>query len=132
LKTGRGNTLLVELLVVILFFALSQTIVLQVFAKAQQINRESETIHHALTRARDVAETLVVSDDAQATLEELGFTQTDDGSLVAEGDGYSLSAMVTNLTQTTGTLTTVTLAATRDGVEIFSFPATHYKGGKTP
>lgn len=132
MKTGRGNTLLVELLVVILFFALSQTIVLQVFTKAQQINHESEATHLALTQARDVAETLAVSDDAQAALAQMGFTADGSGSLVAQGDGYRLTATVSSLTQTTGSITTVTLTAIQNGVEVFSFPATRYKGGKTP
>ncbi len=132
MKTGRGNTLLVELLVVILFFALSQTIVLQVFTKAQQINHESEATHRALTQARDVAETLAVSDDAQAALAQMGFTADASGLLVAQGDGYRLTATVSSLTQTTGSITTVTLTAIQHGAEVFTFPATRYKGGKTP
>ena len=94
MKTSRGNTLLVELTVVILFFALSQAIVLQVFAKAQQVNRETEVLHGALTQARDVAETLAVSDDAEPALAAMGFIadRTTGFAVTFVGDGYRLTA----------------------------------------
>ena len=132
MRNCRGNTLLVELTVVLLFFALSQAIVLQVFAKAQQLNRETEAQHQALTQARDVAETLAVSDQAEAALAAMGFTPQEGGTLAYTGDGYRLSAAVNRLTQTTGVITTVTLTAWRGDTQLFELPATRYQGGATP
>lgn len=133
MKTSRGNTLLVELTVVVLFFALSQAIVLQVFAKAQQINRETAVLHGALTQARDVAETLAVSDDVQPTLYAMGFVSPPEGgSPSLAGDGYRLTADISRLTQPSGVITTVTLTALRGETVLFTFPATRYKGGVSP
>ena len=133
MKTSRGNTLLVELTVVILFFALSQAIVLQVFAKAQQVNRDTAALHGALTQARDVAETLAVSDDAQAALAAMGFVSPPDGGPPSlAGDGYRLTAELSRLTQPSGVITTVTLTALRGDDVLFTLPATRYKGGVSP
>lgn len=132
MRNSRGNTLLVELTVVLLFFALSQAIVLQVFAKAQQLNRETEAQHQALTQARDVAETLAVSDQAEATLAAMGFAPQEGGTLAYAGEGYRLSAAINRLTQTTGVITTVTLTAWRGDTQLFELPATRYQGGATP
>lgn len=132
MKSSRGNTLLVELTVVILFFALSQAIVLQVFAKAQQLNHDTEVLHRALTQARDVAETMAVSDNAEAALAAMGFAPTEGSAVAIDGDGYRLTANITRLSQPTGVLTTVTLTGQHGQTVLFSFPATRYKGGMSP
>ncbi|HPS82273.1 MAG TPA: hypothetical protein PLP25_10510 [Candidatus Limiplasma sp.] len=124
MRHEKGNILLVELLIVILFFTLSQVIVLQAFVKAQQLNREAGITNLALLRAEDTAETLAVSDNAE---ESLGFTATD-GLFQAESeDGYRITAEITHFTQTTGVLTTVTVKAFRDMTELFALPAVRYR-----
>jgi len=133
MRDHRGNTLLIEMVVVILFFALSQTIVLQVFAKAQQVNRNAEILNHALMRAEDAAETLAVSDDAETALTELGFTlNADEYRLADEEDGYRLVATVGRFTQPAGVLTTVELKAYRDDTELFTLPASRYREVNAP
>ncbi|HNW87199.1 MAG TPA: hypothetical protein PKJ47_09695 [Candidatus Limiplasma sp.] len=127
MRHEKGNILLVELLIVILFFTLSQVIVLQAFVKAQQLNREAGITNLALLRAEDTAETLAVSDNAEETLASLGFTATD-GLFQAESeDGYRITAEITHFTQTTGVLTTVTVKAFRDMTELFALPAVRYR-----
>lgn len=127
MRYQKGNTLLLELVVVILFFALSQAIVLQVFAKAQTLNREAQVTNLAVMRAEDAAETLAVSDDAEGTLLALGFTATDDGYLCTSGDGYRLVATLSRFTQPSGELTTVEIHAYRGATELFTLPAVRYR-----
>ena len=47
MRSHQNNLLLIEMVIVLLFFALSQAVVLQVFTKAQQINRNAEIADHA-------------------------------------------------------------------------------------
>ncbi len=129
MSNSKSNTLLVELIIVILFFALSQAIVLQVFAKAQQINRDTEALNRALVTAQDAAETLAVCDSAESALLALGFAPGEGGLYSAQGEGYTITAEISTQLLSTGTLTSVELAAYRDGAELFRLPAAHYRGG---
>ena len=74
MKSGnRSNALLVELLIVVLFFMLSSTILLRVFSTAHQQNVRAGAITTALTEAQNVAEGLYAADDVEAELRKMGF-----------------------------------------------------------
>ncbi len=126
MRDHRGNTLLIEIVIVILFFALSQAIVLQVFARAQQVNHNTELTNHALMRAEDAAETLAVSSDADAALVSLGFVRNGDAYSLTDDEGYRLTATVLRFTQSAGVLTTVELTGYSDDTELFTLPAVRY------
>ena len=132
MKHFKGNTLLMELMIVILFFALSQAIILQVFAKSHQINRDSEVLSHALMHAEDIADTLAVSSSPEEVLINYGFIPSAAGLLVLEDEQYTLAVTINRLTQTAGVLTNVTITGYQGETELFSLPASHYKGGVTP
>ena len=127
MKHWKNNTLLIEIAIAILFFSLSQTIVLQVFAKASLINHETLIQNDARMRAEDVAETLAVSDDMQATLLELGFTATSDGFAQSSEKGYQILADVQRFTQPAGVLVTVNLQGYRGSTWLFTFPVSRYQ-----
>ena len=127
MKHWKNNTLLIEIAITILFFALSQTIVLQVFAKASLINHETLIQNDARMRAEDVAETLAVSDDMQAALLELGFTATDDGFAQSSAEGYQILADIQRFTQPAGVLVTVNLQGYRGDTRLFAFPVSRYQ-----
>ena len=121
----KGNTLLIELVIVLFFFALSQAIILQVFARAQQTNLQAQAQSFALLAAEDVAETLAVSDQPENALLALGFTQTDN-SFQRTDDRFSLHASITRFTQPSGMRTTITISATRGESTLFTLPAVRY------
>lgn len=77
---GRRNILLIELIIVILFFSLSAVVTLQVFAKAHQRTAQSKLITQALIAAEDWAEQVCVSDDPAAYLGQNGWTSADGAS----------------------------------------------------
>jgi hypothetical protein len=124
----QNRTLLMELVVVVLFFALSQAVILQVFAKAEQINRNAQIQNHALIQAENVAETLAVSDDAQQALLSLGFARDGDVYTLTDTEGYRLQATVSRLSQPAGEWVTVDLKAYRQELELFTLPAVRYQG----
>jgi len=111
MSTGnRMNTLLVELLIVIFFFMLGSTVLMQVFGRAHSLSEEAGELTRALAEAQSAADILYGSTDPEEALEEMGFAvcegaQEDgirallpdaDGQTlyVHEGDGYQLAAGV--------------------------------------
>lgn len=79
MKTShRSNALLVELLIVVMFFMLSATILLQVFSKARTLDMRAEREADAVAQAQDLADQLWAAEDADALLTSLGFTRSGD------------------------------------------------------
>lgn len=131
MRNYRGNTLLVELVIVILFFTLSVSIVLQVFARAQTLNRDADVLNHALMQAENTAETLSVSTRPEDVLQSLGYARRENG-FEAVADGYRISATVNRFTQPSGELITVALQGWQGDKLLFTLPAVRYLGGDAP
>ena len=128
MKNNRGNMLLLELVIVLLFFALAQVVVVRLFVQAQQINENARVMNLALTRAQDAAETLATAPTADAALLELGFTGAQGQYQLISADGYRLTATVHRLHQPAGTLASTEIAGFQGDTELFSLPAAHYEG----
>ena len=78
MKTGnRSNALLVELLIVIMFFMLAATVLLQVFSGASGQGTRAGITTQALNSAQNVAERIYMASNPEETLRELGFTAAD-------------------------------------------------------
>ena len=122
------KALLAELLVVVLFFTLSQVVILQAITKAEQINRNAQIRNHALMQAENAAETLAVSDDTEQALLELGFVQNGEFYILTDPQGYRLQAEIRNQEQSAGSLTSVELKAYQQEETLFSLPVARYRG----
>lgn len=70
---NRSNVLLVEILIAVLFFMLSATVLIQVFATARNMTRKAGVENLALVEAQNVAEVLVASDNVEAAMEKMEF-----------------------------------------------------------
>ena len=70
---NRSNVLLVEILIAVLFFMLSATVLIQVFATARSLTRKAGVENLALVEAQNVAEALVAADDVDAAMEKMEF-----------------------------------------------------------
>ena len=132
MRTYKGNTLLIELMVVILFFALSLTIVLQVFSRAQALNSDAQITNDALLCAEDAAETLAVSANAEEALRSLGFAPNGGDYELVSPNGFRLVASLSRFSQPSGELTRVSLSAYRGANELFTLPAVRYQEVNTP
>ena len=90
---NRSNVLLVEILIALLFFMLSATILVRVFASAREMSARSGVETRALAEAQNMADLICASEDVEAALEEQGFASShgvwtrDDGeyTLYVEG-----------------------------------------------
>ena len=121
----RANALLVELLLVILFFMLGATILVEIFGDAKHKSLQARATNTAIMEAENVADDLYGADDPDAVLKELGFSEAD-GIWTLEGKEYTLKVTQKEEDTEAGTLRTFTVSATGDGKDLFSLPSTRY------
>ncbi|MEG2208846.1 MAG: hypothetical protein RR065_12120, partial [Clostridia bacterium] len=88
MKNSKGNMLLIELIIAILFFSLSQVVIVQVFATAQQKTVESKLLKTALAQAEDVAEQLSLTATPDELLLRLGFMGADGYYVLTNAAGF--------------------------------------------
>ena len=88
-KNNRSNVLLLEILIAVLFFMLSATVLIRVFATARNMTVRSGVETAALADAQNVAETLYSARDVEGVLSEMGFTASHGAWSLDRGD-YSL------------------------------------------
>ena len=97
-RNHQGNALLVELLIVVLFFMLASTVLLQLFASARNQGAKAEALTKATALAQNISDTLYAADEADAALSEMGFSFDGDRWVLPEGN---LTASVDYTRETT-------------------------------
>ena len=102
-SNNHSNALLVELLIVVLFFMISATVLLRIFADARFQSSRAELLAAATVQAQNIAEQLYAADDREALLPALGFSEQEDGWLLA-GDDYTIRVVLSEEERTGGTL----------------------------
>ena len=76
MKSGsRSNALLVELLIVVMFFMLSSTVLLELYATSRNQSVRAGVLTEALNESQNVADRLYTASDAEAALRDMGFEQ---------------------------------------------------------
>ena len=76
MRTGNGSkALLIELLIVLLFFMIAATVLLQLFSTARNMSERAEVLAEATDEAQDLAEQLYAAGDPEQMLRELGFAE---------------------------------------------------------
>ncbi|MBE5814216.1 MAG: hypothetical protein E7320_03280 [Clostridiales bacterium] len=126
MKRYQGNILLIELLIVILFFSLSQVVMVRVFASAHEKSHTSVQLRHALIACQDVAEQLSVSENPDALLLKLEFSGEDGSYFRCEEKGFDIYVHCSQEDTAAGTLLTSTVTAQKDNNEILSLPVSLY------
>ena len=96
---NRSNVLLVEILIAVLFFMLSATVLIRVFATARNMTVRSGVASRAVQEAQNVAEAIYTTEDVDGLLENLGFHSAHGTWLLDRGD-YSI--FVSGETQSAG------------------------------
>ena len=126
MKEGsRANALLVELLLVIFFFMIGATTLVQLFADAKHKSIQAKEINQSMMVAQNVAEELYGSDDPEATLKALGFTEGETG-WTWTNDGYTLTVTREDKETEAGVLLTFNVNASGDGKDFYTLPSTRY------
>ena len=126
MKKYQGNILLIELLIVILFFSLSQVVMVRVFASAHEKSHDSVQLRHALMACQDIAEQLSVSEEPAALLLTLDFNGEDGSYFRCDENGFDLYVHLNREETPAGMLLSSTITAQKDDKEILSLPVSLY------
>lgn len=123
------RTLLVEIMIAVLFFALCATVLLQTFATAHDYSHRAGADGAALLEAQDLAECLIAASDAQAELEARGFAR-EDGLWRREDESWTLEVEPNEESAPAGTLWTARIRALRGETVIVDLPCARYLPGE--
>ena len=117
---SHSNALLVELLIVVLFFMLASTVLLQLFTAARTQSQKAEDLSAATFHAQNIAETL--------------YSGQGDGSFVSSGERFSLpgSSLTASVESTAeqmeaGTLTRYTVSIFSGDELVYALPGARYE-----
>ena len=134
---NRSNILLMEILIAVLFFMLSSTVLVNVFGTARNMTVRSGVETVAVADAQNVAEALYAADDIDATLENMGFFSSHGAWSLDRGD-YTLYVFGASTPTEAGELWSGSVsafynlrnpdAARQESEELFSLTCTRYKG----
>jgi Tfp pilus assembly protein PilV len=138
---NRSNVLLVEILIAVLFFMLSATVLVKVFVTARNMTVRSGVESKAVVDAQNVAESIYAAEDIDALLEGMGF-HSSHGSWTLDRGDYTLyvdgSAQPTDAGELwSGEVSAFYKLRNPDDVapqdeELFSLTCTRYKGVEQP
>ena len=133
---NRSNVLLVEILIAVLFFMLSATVLIQVFVTARNMTVRAGVETRALAEAQNVAEALYAADDPDAALEAMQFklyhgawSRSDgDYTLYVEGEERASEAGVSWVGTVRAFYSVRSVNQVRqEDEELFSLPCAHYR-----
>ena len=125
---NRSNALLVELLIVIMFFMLSSTILLEVFGKAHGMSEKAEAMADAVVEAQNTADLLYLSDAPEETLLEAGFAKEEDSWTRSVGT-YLLEVTLHSEESETGIIHYSQVAAVLGDETLVTLPVARYEEG---
>ena len=127
--TSRSAPLMTELMIVVMFFLLVSTVLLQVFAAARSRSADAERITAAVAEAQNVAEMLYTAGEAEQVLTELGFVS--DGTDWNRDDGtYRLTVHLDETGEAAGVMREGAVYATDpEGNTLLTLPCSRWMGG---
>lgn len=127
MKSGsRSNALLVELLIVVMFFMFTTTVLLEVFAKANNFSTRSELLTVSMVKAQNVADQLYAVEDAEEYLLSQGFEKQEDSWFRAD-DGYDMIVSVTPEKDETGVFRRQEVRITVNGEDLYKLPCSRWE-----
>ena len=124
-KKNQMNALLVEILIAVLFFALSSTVILEAFVAAREMSREAGVLNDALAEVQNWNAKLYAAEEIGAVLEEEGFI-AEGNAWTADRGEYSLEVSVEEEAQEAGALRTAYIRAFTAEEEMFAIPCVRY------
>ena len=138
-KKSQSNVLLVEILIAVLFFMLSATVLVRVFVGARNMTVRAGVESVAVSEAQNVAETLYAAKDIDQTMRDMGFLSSH-GAWTKDYGEYTLYVKGEASETEAGTLWTGEVSAfyklrnpdnaRQEDEQLFSLPCTRYEGGE--
>lgn len=119
------RTLLTEIMIAVLFFALCATVLMETFATAYRYSTRAGVDSMAMTEAQDLAERLYAAGDRDELLKQSGFVR-DESRWVKDGGDYRLEVSMGAEDMPVGMLDTVAIRAFREDALIVELPGARY------
>lgn len=129
MKVNHMNALLVEIMMAVLFFALSATVILELFMAGHGLSTQAEIIGAATQQAQYLCEEIYAADDVQAMLADRGFEAQSTGWHKCCGD-YVLLVKQNRQSLPAGEIITAEITAVQDEDIIVTLPCTRYVSGE--
>ena len=130
MKSGsRSNALLVELLIVVLFFMISATVLMQIFSAARMQGEKSGWLSQASSDAQNLAEKLSASQYPKSVLSDLGFVPADENETQwkLEGDGFLTEVTYAEESLEYGLLLRQQITVYKNGELMIELPVAQYQ-----
>lgn len=124
-KGGHLNALLVEILIAVLFFALSATVILETFATSRSQTSRAGLVNAAMGAGQDLAERLYAAVDAGGLLEEEGFAFGGDAWEKDFGE-YRMRVQIDGEPTAAGMLRRMEVSALEGDESLFALPCSRY------
>ena len=125
----KQSALLVEIIIAVLFFALSATVILQTFAAAYKQGVYASTCNDAMAMAQNLAGRLYVSDAPEALLEAEGFSA--EGNVWSmDAQRYTLQVKFDTTATAAGEIYTAQISAIRNDEVFLEIPCARYVPGE--
>ncbi len=133
-KAGKPNSLLIELVIVLLFFSLSASVILQLFVATHDKSVRSRVDSAAMTMAEDLADRFYVSElNADAFFLADGWQQsegTQQRSVLVEGRTLRFVVSGENTATAAGTLNDLKLNVYDGELTVLTLPIARYRSGE--
>ena len=122
-RSNQLNTLLMEIMIAVLFFALCSTVIMDVFVGAHNQSVRAGVQAQALAAAQNLSDGLYAAEQREELLLKNGF---ESGMFTRECDGYTLSVALGEERTAAGRIETAEITALYQGGELFSLPDARY------
>lgn len=119
------NSLLMEILIAVLFFALCSGVILNTMAASRNQSKSAGEVTAMLDAAQNVADCLYVADDREAALLELGFV-ADEGAYVREEASGRIAVTLQEERTESGLLRLADIAAQTASGETMALTSTRF------
>lgn len=128
-KSSQLNTLLVEILLAVAFFAVAATVVVETFVVTSNQSRQAGAYNNALVEAQNIADTIYASADAEAALEAAGFQQ--DGEVwTRREETYDLIVTASQEETAAGVMLTAEVSVVQGEDTLLTLPCLRYIPGE--
>ena len=124
-RCKNQSTLLVEIMIAVLFFALCSTVILETYAAAREYSRRASVQSDALVMMQDIAEQMYAADDVTALLEGEGYGQAGD-IWAKDFEDYCVELVVAEEATGSGVLRTMQIRAMDGDNTIAEIPGARY------
>ena len=123
---NQSKALLVELLIVVLFFMLSATVLLRVFSTARNQSARAGILVDALNETQNVADRLYAAQDTDTALGEMGFSRQEGIWRLDESD-YAITVTANQEAAPNGTMARYEVRAVQNEDVLLTLPVARYR-----